>query len=84
VFRHNCSNNWDTAEVAIFSYCRRKCVDSPVTTRIWESAHSNGSSRRDQSATYDDDEDSGDSEHSRTPKIPRIEDIADLVQKRLN
>ena len=55
---------------------------SPPYTR--EFAHSTVSSRRDWSGTEGNDQDSGDSELSRTTKFPCIEDIADLVQKRLN
>ena len=49
-----------------------------------QSSHSTGSSRRNRSETYEDNEDLGNSERSRTPKIPCTKDIADLVQERLN
>ena len=34
--------------------------------------------------THEDDTDSKNSERSRTPKFPHIEDFVDLVQERLN
>jgi len=52
--------------------------------RTHESAHSTGSSRYVRSETYEDEEDSEGTRRSRTPKFPQIENIADLVQERLN
>jgi len=45
---------------------------------------STGNSKRDRLETSDDDECSKDSELYRTLKLSRIEDITDLVWKRLN
>jgi len=59
-------------------------VGPPSLTHTQGSAHSTDSSRRVRLETYEDEEDSEDTRRSRTPKFSRIEDIADLVQERLN
>jgi len=61
---------------------RARTPSSPQHDR--ESAQSTGNSKRDRSETRDDNERSEDSGCSRTPKFSSIEDITDLVQKRLN
>ena len=84
VSRHVCPNRSEYNVGRDLLRCRKKPAGPLSPTRTQEFVHSTGNSRRIRSKTYKDEEDFEDTWHSRTPKFPRIEDIADLVQEQLN
>ena len=76
--------NQNTSEIVIYSCRGKKRAGSPITNPYTRICPLTESLRCNQSETHEDSEDFENSERTQTPKISRIENIADLVQEMLD